>query len=195
MLATIQKVTLVAGLLISMSYAWAGEFEQPPSFTAEKLLGTAVRGGNYSVISPVTSDGYLRTYTVKTRYSVFKVNGDQLLFLRIKELNALNALEEIANSKSFADAVVNAGLSPVEFAGNLVTKPVGTLKNTVSGVGALFGGIASGVRNAGKAQVSVVASVTGAAKQIGIDAQVLTHDANSNLKTEWAFGRDFDLYR
>ena len=29
---------------------------------------------------------------------------------------------------------------------------------------------------------------------IGIDAQVLTQDSDKNLKTEWTYGRDFELY-
>ena len=29
---------------------------------------------------------------------------------------------------------------------------------------------------------------------IGIDAQVLTQDADNNLKTEWSYGQNFNLY-
>ena len=29
---------------------------------------------------------------------------------------------------------------------------------------------------------------------IGIDAQVLTQDAENNLKTEWTYGQNFNLY-
>lgn len=153
-----------AGLLLAFD-AQAGSFEQPPVFPAVEILGAAASGTNYVVVDPVPSDGYLRNYTLKTPAGTFKVNGDQMLFLRFKELAALDALNKIAGSKRFAEAVVKAGLSPLEFAGNLITKPITTVENTVTGVGQFFDGIGSGVRNAGKSQDSAIASITGAAKE------------------------------
>jgi len=145
--------------------AQAESFEQPPSFSAVKILGDAASGTNYVVVDPVPSDGYLRNYTLRTPVGVFKVNGDQMLFMRFKELAALDALNKTAGSERFAKAVLKAGLSPLEFAGNLITRPISTVENTVSGVGQFFDGIGSGVRNAGKSQDSTFASVTGAAKE------------------------------
>lgn len=153
-----------AGLLLAFD-AQAGSFEQPPVFPAVEILGAAASGTNYVVVDPVPSDGYLRNYTLKTPVGTFRVNGDQMLFLRFKELAALDALNKIAGSKRFAEAVVKAGLSPLEFAGNLITKPITTVENTVTGVGQFFDGIGSGVRNAGKSQDSAIASITGAAKE------------------------------
>jgi hypothetical protein len=143
----------------------AESFEQPPVFSAAVILGNAASGPNYAFVEAVPSDGYLRNYTLKTPNGVFEVNGDQLLRLRLKELAALDALNKTASSKRFADAVVKAGLSPFEFVGSLVTEPVGTVKNTVSGVGDFFDGLASGVRNTGKTQDGAFASITGEAKE------------------------------
>src|SRR5262245_53765325 len=150
--------------LIAFQASAAG-LERPPSFNATKLLGNAAQAPGYQIVSPVASDGYLRDYSINTPYGVVTASGDQMLLMRIKEITALEAMERTTSSQEFADALVKAGLSPVEFAGNLVTNPVGTVKNTVTGVGKLFGGIASGLKNAGKSQESAVASVTGAAKQ------------------------------
>ena len=135
-------------------YSLRSKFSAPPR-----------SGTNYAIVDPVPSDGYLRNYTLKTPDGVFKVNGDQMLFMRFKELAALDALNKTAGSKRFADAVVKAGLSPLEFVGNLITKPISTVENTVSGVGQFFDGIASGVRNTGKSQDSAFASITGEAKE------------------------------
>jgi hypothetical protein len=155
---------LVAVFLLATS-AWAGDFEQPPSFDLKKSLGATAAGPGYRIVSPAESDGYLRHYVIETPYGIFEASGDQMLFMRLKELAALDALDQTANSQEFVDALVKAGLSPVTFAGNLVTKPVGTVKNTITGVGKLFGGIVSGVKNAGKTKEGTVASITGAAKQ------------------------------
>jgi hypothetical protein len=157
-------VVFAAFFLISAN-AWAGEFEQPPSFNPGKLFGGAAQGPGYKIVNPVRSDGYMRDYAIETPYGILSVGGDEMLLMRIKELAALAAMDQTTNSQEFTDALVKAGVSPVQFAGNLVANPVGTVKNTVTGVGKLFGGIASGIKNAGKSQDSAVASVSGAAKQ------------------------------
>ncbi len=160
------RMTVVfAALFLVAANAWAGDFERPPSFNPGKLFGGAAQGPGYKIVNPVRSDGYLRDYTIETPYGTLNVGGDEMLLMRVKELAALAALDQTANSREFADALVKAGLSPVEFAGSLVTNPVGTVKNTVTGVGKLFGGIASGLKNAGKSQDSAMASISGAAKQ------------------------------
>ncbi len=160
-----QKMAVVAAIFLLAANAWAGDFEQPPSFDLGKTLGDAAAGPGYRIVSPAVSDGYLRHYVIETPEGIFEASGDQMLLMRLKDLAAINALDETANSKEFTDALVKAGLSPVTFAANLVTKPVGTVKNTITGVGKLFGGIASGIKNAGKSQDGAVASITGAAKQ------------------------------
>ncbi|MBL8907789.1 MAG: hypothetical protein JNM20_14045 [Rhizobiales bacterium] len=167
MAASSRKWRLAAAIaVLSLAVdAQAESFEQPPSFSAAKILGDAASGTNYVIVDPVPSDGYLRNYTLKTPAGVFTVNGDQMLFMRFKEFAALDALDKTASSERFAKAVLKAGLSPLEFAGNLITKPISTVENTVSGVGQFFDGIGSGVRNAGKSQDSTLASVTGAAKE------------------------------
>lgn len=156
-------IGIAAGFLVTQ--AWAAELERPPSFDARRILGDAAQSPVYRIGSPIRSDGYLRDYSVETAYGVVTASGDQMLLMRIKEITALEAMNRTTDSKKFSDALVKAGLSPVEFAGNLVINPVGTVKSTLTGVGKLFGGIASGMKNAGKSQDSAAASITGAAKQ------------------------------
>ena len=156
-------VLLILG--ISVSGVSAAEVERPPSRNAGKILGNAARGPNYTIKSPVTSDGYLRNYEIVTPYGEFRASGDEMLLMRIKELKALSALEQTSSSQEFADAVAKAGLSPVKYTSNLLTNPVGTVGGTISGVGKLFGGIVSGVKNAGKTQDRALSNVTGASKQ------------------------------
>ncbi len=155
----------LAAVVLACTSAWAGKFEQPPSFDVYKILGSAAQGPGYRIVNPVRSDGYLRDYTIQTSYGTFYASGDQMLLMRAKELTALDALNKTASSQQFADAMVKAGLSPVQFAGNLVTNPVGTVKNTFTGIGQLFNGFASGIENAGKTQESAIASISGEAQQ------------------------------
>ena len=141
----------------------AADYEKAPSFLVARLLGAKAAGPNYTIISPVLSDGTLRDYTIATRYGALRVSGDEMLSMRLKELAALDALEKVSRSSAFGDALVKAGLKPAEFVGNLVTAPGATLNNTMEGVSHLLGGVVSGVRNLGKSQDRFLESVTGAA--------------------------------
>lgn len=161
-------VRLAGAALFAMALAgtaFAADYESPPVFKASDLLGADAEGPGYKVEETVGSDGYLRIYNVETPWGRVEVHGDQMMNMRIKEIHALDAMDKTSQSQAFGDALVRAGLKPVEFAGNLVTHPVDTVKNTVSGVGKLFGSIGSGIRNAGKSQDNVAESVSGAAKQ------------------------------
>lgn len=165
MLHSVRAASLAVFALALAGTALAADYENPPVFSAAALLGPDAQGQGYKVQERVGSDGYLHIYKVETPWGIVSVQGDQMMHMRIKEIHALDAMDQTANSKEFGDALVSAGLKPVEFAGNLVTHPVNTVKNTVTGVGQLFSSIGSGIRNAGKTQDTMVESVTGAAKQ------------------------------
>jgi len=168
------------GLLLATA-ALAAEVENPPLFKASAVLGAAAQGPGYRIEERVGSDGYLRIYDVETPWGVLAVHGDAMMALRVKEISALNAMERTAASKEFGDALVKAGLKPVEFAGKLVTDPAGTVKSTVTGVGRLFNSIGSGIRNAGKTQESAAAGITGAAKQ----RRLIAYNYGIDPYTDW----------
>lgn len=152
-------------LLVTASGASAADVENPPTFKASALLGPAMQGPAYKVAQKVPSDGYVRIYTLQTPWGPVVVHGDHRLQTRFKELAAVDAMERTSQSKAFGDAVVQAGMKPVQFAGQLVTDPVDTVKNTVSGVGNLFNSIGSGIHNMGKTPENAIQGITGEAKQ------------------------------
>jgi hypothetical protein len=171
---------LLASLLVPVA-AQAADLENPPVFHAGAVLGRTAEGPGYVVVPKVGSDGYLRIYKVETPWGIFDVHGDQMMQMRLQEIRALDAMERTTNSREFGDAMVKAGLRPVEFAGKLVSAPVDTVKTTVSGVGRLFNSIGSGVRNAGKSQESMAAGVTGAAKQ----RRLIAYEYGIDPYTDW----------
>ncbi len=170
----------LVGLLLPAA-AGAAEVENPPVFEASAVLGQAAEGPGYKVEPKVGSDGYLRIYEVDTPWGIFDVHGDQMMQMRIKEILALDAMVRTASSAAFGDALVKAGLRPIEFAGKLVSEPVDTVKTTVSGVGRMFNSIGSGIRNAGKSKDSMAASVTGAAKQ----RRLIAYQYGIDPYTDW----------
>jgi hypothetical protein len=107
----------------------------------------------------------LHIYVLTTPYGDVTVQGDEMLRMRLNELNALALLEKVSNSDSFGKALAQAGLSPVIFTGRLITNPIDTVGNTLAGVGGFFGRVGSGLANAGKTQDSTADSLLGVTDQ------------------------------
>ena len=154
-----------AALLLFTGAAAAGPFEAPPSVSASAALGPVSQGANYEVLSPVASDGTLRHYLVRTAVGDFETVGDQLMLLRVRELNALAELEKTNTPSKFGKAVMDAGLGPLVFAGNMIEHPIDTTQNTISGIGRMVGDIGSSFNNMGKSRDDTVASLIGEAKE------------------------------
>jgi len=182
MLKVVLGSALLAVFAMASESGSGAEFERPPSFSAQNVLGAAVRGANYSVARTVPSDGFLRSYTFQTSFGAFSANGDEMALMRIRELNALDALDKTTRSQKFTDAVAKAGLAPFDLAGKLATNPVDAVSDTFSGVGQLLGGVASGVKHIGRSKDSTLASVTGASKQKRLIAVQLGVDPYTDFR-------------
>jgi hypothetical protein len=103
----------------------------------------------------------LRVYVLQTSYGEFTVRGDAMLLMRLNELHALSLLEQVSGSQAFAKALAQAGLNPLKYTGQLIINPVDTVKDTLTGVGAMFQRIGSGIQNAGKTPDNAVAGLLG----------------------------------
>jgi hypothetical protein len=132
--------------------AWGAEIERPASFSPGKIPGIVASGPNYTITSPVRSDGFLRIYNVNSAYGNFTVVSDAMMQMRIRELAAVAELDKLTESTEFNNALGQAGLAPVKFAGELIVNPVEALGNTFAGIGNQIGQIGSGISNAGKSQ-------------------------------------------
>ncbi len=163
MRARIVRVFAVAGLCAAALPASA--FEAPPRFDVTKIPGLRAAGVNYTVANPVTSDGFLRVYQLKTSYGDVVANGDAVLQMRLIELAAVAELDKVNNSDAFNRALAEAGLRPIKFAGELIVNPVKTIGNTLAGIGSVFGQIGAGMNNAGKTVDDPMAGLLGVNKQ------------------------------
>ena len=135
------RAELAAGAFLFLASAAAGApvYEEPPTLSAELILPRQLRAGpHHRVAEVVTSDGYLNTYTIESDFGVFTVSGDDLLRVRVEEIAALAALEEVTRSEAFARAAAAAAKRPFEAAAKVVTQPGGTLKRLPSGVNRYF---------------------------------------------------------
>lgn len=155
------RLLMPLGVIVLPVAVMAQAFEAPPSFNAARIKGIAPSGENYTVKSPVPSDGLMRLYDIATPYGEVPAQGDAIAQMRINELRALALLEKVASSETFAKSLVNAGLNPLKYTGRLISNPIGTIKGTLSGIGSMFDRIGSGLNNAGKTQDSALGSLIG----------------------------------
>lgn len=142
-----------AGLVLAASVSVASA-EPAPRFDPNKIRGIKAAGPNHSIANPVRSDGFLRIYTVRSPYGEFTVVSDAMMQQRQRELAAIVELDKLNTSDAFNKALVEAGVAPIKFAGNLIINPIQTLGNTLGGIGNAMGQIGSGMANAGKSQDS-----------------------------------------
>ena len=159
------KGLLVAALTVFFAVGTAGaiaaQIESPPVTSAAAILGAQVRGSNYQIDNAVRSDGFLQIFELNTSYGRYQVQGRELLKVRLRELAAVTALEHMNKSQVYADAAAKAAKKPVDLAVGLVTNPVNTVQQSMSGVGALFSRIGSSAANMGHDRDSAADSLLG----------------------------------
>jgi hypothetical protein len=116
--------------------------EPLPVFSASKLLPRQMlTGPNYRIEDTVRNDGFANHYTFTVDGTPYIVIGDALADVRVRELQALAQMEQLRRSQIYANAMKNAAVSPLHLAKDLVLEPVGTVRDTVTGVGDFFRGV------------------------------------------------------
>ena len=120
-----------------------------------------MRGSNYQVDDAVRSDGFLQIFELSTTYGRYQVQGREMLKVRLRELAAVAALGRMDKSQAYTDAAAKAAKKPVDLAVGLVTNPVNTVQQSMSGVGAFFSRVGSGAANMGHDRDNAADSLLG----------------------------------
>src|SRR5215813_3051447 len=146
------SITFIVPFLIAASFgvvvpSTAGALELPKPQPAEKYLGKATAGSNYTVKPIVRSDGVMRIFDVDTPYGKFAFDGVEFTKLRLHELDAVAALEKMSQSEAFGQAFGRAALGPIKFGADLITKPADTVERSLSGIGNIFDRVGAGLSN------------------------------------------------
>jgi len=118
-------------------------------------------GPNYKVEQTVTNDGLVNTYKLVTDYGPFTIESTSFLIERINEMKALDHMEELAQTKTFADALKKGATAPLRTAKGLVTHPIDTVSGVASGVASWFGDIGRAVTSDDPDQENVVSAAIG----------------------------------
>ena len=156
------KLAFISALVITALAATTAE--KAPEITAATALGQDMKGPNWTVSPAVKSDGFVRLFAVETPYGNFQVNGHRRMQERLQELRALSVLEDMSETKTFVDALGDAGLAPVKFGRDLILDPVETTGNLISGIANMFDRTVSEVEHSSASRDGFVESVTGVKK-------------------------------
>ena len=116
-----------------------GPFEGPQHYKVSDLLPQSmIFGRNHSIDRNVLNDGYLFLYTIHSPYGKIRAVSTAMAYKRVQEINAIAKIEEKSKLKEFGGGVYEKGKDVVVGAYTLVTSPVDTVTNAVSGVGKIF---------------------------------------------------------
>jgi hypothetical protein len=135
---SIHVAVALGGLCVGGALAPLSALEIPQEASAATYLGALTKGNNYRVAAKVRGDGNMRIFVVDTNYGKFQVEGVELTRVFIQELKALDALEKISQSDTFAKSLGRAATAPIRYGANLIVNPVGTFGDSLSGVANMF---------------------------------------------------------
>ena len=145
--------------------AQAGQYEQPPSFTASQALPpNLLKSPYYTVDNRVGLDNYQYVFTVNTRWGTFHIKGTTLLQVRAREMAATAKLAEIDTAGTVVNAAGRTALKPLGTAKGLITEPGKTISDTFKGVGNLFGSVNAAMEATDPRKEGIIASVSGGAE-------------------------------
>jgi hypothetical protein len=114
--------------------AEAAGFELPEVASARALLPLGLLSGPHHTVSdPVYTDGSLHIYTIVSDFGTFEARGDDMLRVRLHEVEVLAAMEEMHTSKEFAAAAGRALASPFVATWNVISNPVDTILGVPKG--------------------------------------------------------------
>ncbi len=125
----------------------AAEFETPPVLDALDLAGgIPLVGENYTIAGAVPTDGFMATFTISSPFGTFTASGPGMLAVRVDDIRALAALEEVRNDEQFQTAAAETARSTAGGLRTLATHPKETLEGVPEGVGRFFNRTSRSVR-------------------------------------------------
>jgi hypothetical protein len=115
-------------------------FESAPVLAGAELAPAALlKGPLHTVAEPVALEGYFGRFLIESTYGKFPVAGVNMLAVRVNELRAIEALQEVESSQAFQDSLVRAASAPIQFVQSAVNNPIGTVENVGQGLGNVLG--------------------------------------------------------
>ena len=132
-----------------------GPFEGPLTFKASEILPPALqKGAHFQVAPEVPTPGFFHEFSLGSDYGKFEAEGKAMLLVRLREVEALGALDDVSKTAVFVKAAGTSVVNVGKGVANVAKDPEGTAK----GVG---GGLKRFGQNLGRSAKSAADSVGG----------------------------------
>jgi hypothetical protein len=123
-------------------------YEKQPVLKASQLVPAALlKGARFQVDETVPTDGFLARFTIRSDFGTFEAHSRDMLQIRVAEMAALEQLESVSKTETFAKALGSAAVRPVNAAEQIITNPVETAKGVPGGVERFFGRVKRGTEH------------------------------------------------
>jgi hypothetical protein len=129
-------ITLLAfGIAGARPASAQGAYEGPAAVKAADVLPAGLlKGPHYTLGDDVGTPGYFHEFVIRSDYGDFPAEGTAMLYVRLGEVQALAALEEVSKSEVFLQAAGASVLNVGKSVGKAVTDPEATVKGIGAGV-------------------------------------------------------------
>ena len=149
--------------------------EVPKPEAAAKFLGAAMNSPNYTVGPTARSDGMMRIFHVETPYGKYEFDGVEFTKLRLREIEAVAALDKMSKSEAWAKSFGNAAVAPLKFGVSFIVNPAEAMNRSASGIHNMFDRASAGMDNQKSSRDSMADSLLGVSdsqRQLAIQLNV-----------------------
>jgi len=120
-------------------YAKSLKYEEPGVLDVHDILSPElIKSEHHTVMKDVATYDLTNRFTILSTFGPFEAIGKDMLRIRIQEIQAIAALQDINKTKAFRDAAEQAAMSSYKGAKNLIIHPANTITGVPNGVGRLF---------------------------------------------------------
>lgn len=179
-----------SGALSSVPPIAAAAFEQPgPVSTSDYLPARLMSSALHDVESLAYHDGLQLNFRLSGPLGDEVVIGSVALINRIREIGAVNYLDQLNKTKEFGKALVKAGEDKINSVGELVKDPIGTVKRLPAGASRFFGRVGNAIKKTengetdGNQALSNVLGVSKRRAQLAMELGVSPYSSNQALQS------------
>ena len=123
---------LLLSIFFFLNLAFADSYESPSNLKAHKVLDSKLfQSKNYEIEEDIKNNGYINTYSIKSRFGNYQEKGYPQFVNRLNEIEILAILEEKYPSTTvIKDATYNAGEKIITAPIKGVSKVIDTVSDT-----------------------------------------------------------------
>lgn len=180
------SIALASVLLLSATAVRAQGFDSEAPRQASKLLHpNQLQSAIHKVDEMVPVVAHMYVFNVQSNWGTFRAHGYDALVLLLRELYAIQRLDETSKTEAYGKALGRAAGAPIRAVENMVQDPGGAISGIPRGIGSMFSRIGDSVTSSNKSDDGVIASATGAAakrREIAVRYSVSPYSGNKVLQ-------------